>query len=334
MAFGGDLLPHMPVNAQAARYGSTTGRPYDFAPMLEPLAPVVGAADLALCHLEVPVAPAPERIAGYPSFGSPAELVEGVVAAGYDGCTTASNHSLDRGRDGIAATLFTLDLHGLGHSGTARTAEEAESARLYDVEGIQVASLSYSYGFNGYPIPDDAPWSVNQIDPERIRADAAHARAEGAQLVVVSLHWGDEYRHRPSRYQREVAEAITTSSEVDLVIGHHAHVVQPINVVNGTFVVWGLGNQLSNQSQDPRRDGLTVVVRAAAGFFGPEGPWSVRAIEAVPTWVDRPSLRVLPVTDTLSRGDVGAGLRAELEASHRRTAGVIEAEGTFAVTVR
>lgn len=321
LAFGGDILPHMPLNDRAAANGTDGGAAYDYRPMFAPLAPVLSEVDVAVCHMEVPLAPPGERVSSYPSFGAPAEMVDAIASAGYDGCTTASNHSLDRGRAGLDHLLDRFDAAGILHNGTARTAEEGGGrATVYEVDGIRVANLSYAYDFNGYRIPADAPWSVNQIDVAAISEAASLARREGADLVVLSLHWGDEYVHEPSRYQRDVAEALLPSDDIDLVIGHHAHVVQPIEVVEGTPVVFGLGNQISNQSQPPRRDGLTVKVRAEPDAHG---TWSVVEVEAVPTYVDRPGYRILPVVQTLEDPGLPHGLRAELQASYDRTAAVL-----------
>ncbi|MCB0970836.1 MAG: CapA family protein, partial [Acidimicrobiales bacterium] len=226
LAFAGDLLPHLPIDRVAAADGRASGAAYDFAPMLAPLRPVLDDVDVAICHLEVPVAPEGTEPTGYPSFGAPGELVDAAAAAGYDGCSTASNHSLDRGRAGIEATLARLDAVGLGHVGTARSGEERLRPATYEVDGTTVAHLSYAYGFNGYRIPADAPWAANPIDVDRIHLDATAARQSGADVVVVSLHWGDEYRSQPSAYQRDVADRLLPWPDIDLVVGHHAHVVQ------------------------------------------------------------------------------------------------------------
>ncbi|HMS88216.1 MAG TPA: CapA family protein [Acidimicrobiales bacterium] len=332
LAFSGDVLLHMPVNDRAAAYGATTGTPFDFRPMFDPLRPVLEPADLALCHLEVPVAP-DGRLTSYPSFGAPAQVVDGIAHGGFDGCSTASNHSLDRGYRGVARTLEELDRARLRHAGTARGPWETGPG-LYRVgepgAEIDVAHLSYAYGFNGYRLPADAPWAASAIDPARIRADAAAARAAGAELVVVSLHWGTEYRHEPDAYQRSIADRILPDSEIDLVIGHHAHVVQPIEVVHGRYVVWGLGNQLSNQTQAPRRDGLTVVVTAGLGW---DSRWHVSGVEAVPTWVDLATFRILPVARTLADPATPPALRSALQASHERTASIVQSGGAWGVTV-
>lgn len=329
LAFAGDLLPHLAVNSKAAQYGRATSRAYDYAPMLAPMAPILGGVDVAICHLEVPVAPAGQPFTSYPAFGSPGELVDAAQSAGFDGCSTASNHSLDRGRAGIAATLDRLDILGLQHAGSARTEAEANRIATYEVDGVKIAHLSYAYWFNGYSVPPDAPWSVNEISADKISADAARARVEGADLVIVSLHWGTEYDSVPSPYQRFVAASILPSENIDLVIGHHAHVVQPIEQVAGTFVVWGLGNQLSNMKQDTRRDGLTVVVGAERAGER----WRIAGIEAVPTWVDLASFRVLPVVATMADPATPEGLRRDLFGSYVRTVRIVTGPGTPGVSI-
>ena len=330
LAFAGDLLPHMAVNDQARAYGAESGAAYDFGPMLAPMKSIISGADVAICHMEVPLAPPGEAISSYPAFGAPPELVDAVKSVGYDGCSNSSNHSLDRGRAGIAATLDRFDRNGLRHAGTARTAEEGDSITVYDVKGVKVAHLSYAYDFNGYKVPADAPWAVDQIDPARIKADAGAARAAGANLVVVSLHWGTEYDSAPSQYQRDVAAQILPSADIDLVIGCHAHVVQPIEQVGGTYVVWGMGNQLSNMTQAPRRDGITVRATAAVDA---NGRWKVSGVEAIPTWVDLGSFRVLPVVDALADRKTPATLRAELSGSYDRSAAIVTGVKTPGVTL-
>lgn len=114
-----------------------------------------------------PVTRPGQAISSYPAFGAPAELVDAAKSAGYDGCSNASNHSLDRGRAGIEATLNRFDADGLHHAGMARTADEAATITMYDVKGMKVAHLSYAYGLNGNKAPVDAPWAVDHIDPAR-----------------------------------------------------------------------------------------------------------------------------------------------------------------------
>jgi hypothetical protein len=145
---GGDVLVHSAVWESARTHAGGEG--FDFAPMFEPIAAFVAGADLAICHLEVPLSADNAHLASYPRFSAPFELADGIRAAGFDGCSVASNHVLDQGVAGIDATLDHLDRVGLGHAGAARTPEEAHSITTYEVRGTRIAHLSYTYGFNGH----------------------------------------------------------------------------------------------------------------------------------------------------------------------------------------
>jgi poly-gamma-glutamate capsule biosynthesis protein CapA/YwtB (metallophosphatase superfamily) len=324
LLFAGDLLPHTAVDKAAAAAGASVGRPYDFAALLAPMRDTVSSADLAICHMETPVAPTPARISTYPVFGAPVDLVRGIADTGYDGCSTASNHSLDQGQSGIAATLAAFDALHLGHAGTARSAEEAATTRIYDVKGVKVAHLSYAYDFNGFHPPANAPWSANMIDSTKILAAAKAARAAGAQFVVVSLHWGEEYQQSPNAQQLAVAPVLTASPDIDLVIGHHVHVVQPVVSMNGKFVVFGMGNQISNMTQPLRRDGLTVEVTVTRR---PDGSYAATGLEAIPTYVDMPQLRVVRVTKAMADPSLSTSSRSQLQASFDRTIAEVNARG-------
>ena len=289
LLFTGDMLPSDDLQGQAARDAGGDG--YDFMPMLAEVAPIVAAADWSICHQETPVSDDDVGLAGYPRFNAPFELARAEAAVGYDACSTASNHSVDLGMAGITATLDTLDRVGIAHTGSARTAAEEARPDLYDVRGVLVAHLAYTFSLNGLPSP--APWAVNLIDPARIRADAAAATAAGAQIVVVSLHFGEEKVQTPSAYQEQVVDAVMQSPDVDLVVGHHAHVVQPIERrADGRWVIFGLGNFLAQQEVSasdptpPHRDGVIVKVTFGRAT---DGSYKVSQVGYVPTFVDAPS---------------------------------------------
>lgn len=329
VAFAGDTLAHSPVVQHAWSNGAGTG--FDFRPIFARVAPIIGAADLAICHLETPVAPPGQPLSTFPLYGVPAEIAAGIASAGYDRCSTASNHSLDRGTAGIDATVAALEMNGLGQSGMARSPDEV-TAPVVTVAGIAVAHLSYTYGFNGLALPAAEPWRANPIDPVRIVADALDARVRGAEIVIVSLHWGVEKVVAPTAYQREVAATITASGAVDLIVGHHAHVLQPIEVINGRWVVFGLGNSLSNMPTGDSwpastQDGavLTVTIEQQ-----PDGSLAVQQPVVIPTWVDRDGGFVIrPVLSDLADPSVSDGVKAELAASLARTTAVL---GPFIAT--
>ncbi|MFN8017105.1 MAG: CapA family protein [Acidimicrobiales bacterium] len=162
------------------------------------------------------------------------------------------------------------------------------------------------------------------------RADAQRARSGGAQLRRGQPALGHRVRPAPRRVPAPGGLPAAPSPDIDLVIGHHAHVVQPIEQVGGTYVVFGLGNQLSGQRPTPRADGLTVVVHAKPQ---PGGRWKVAGIEAVPTYVEDGSYRVLPVVLTLQHGHPSPALAAELRASYDRTAAVLRSVPTPGITL-
>src|SRR6266508_4460811 len=170
--------------ARARAYGSRSGRAYDFRPMFSAIKPIVSAADLAVCHVETPLSPTGKHLSGYPVFNGPPQVAAALRATGYDACSTASNHSLDQGPQGVSGTLRVLDSAGLRHAAIARNRQEAQPTPL-TVKGGRVAMLSYAYGFNGRKLPASQPWRANQINPARILADARAARRAGSQFTVV-----------------------------------------------------------------------------------------------------------------------------------------------------
>ena len=251
----GDVLPHLSVLDSARSSGG-----YNFNSLWSALNPWVSQADLAICHLEVPLSVPPKKPSGYPMFGTVKEILQDLKAQGWDGCSTASNHSLDQGFSGLEYTLNSMDEIGLKHAGTNRSEGESQSITYYNlVKGqtkIKIAHIYYTYGTNGIPIPADAPWSVNIVDVAKIEQQAREARAQDAQLVLLSLHAGTEYVLTPNEQQKEVTSQLAASGTIDLVIGHHAHVPQPIEKLaggpsnSGMWVAYGLGNMISNQGPD------------------------------------------------------------------------------------
>lgn len=324
LALSGDVLIHDNVWASAARTAS--GRGFDFRPMLAPLRPAISSVDLALCHLETPLAPRGGPYSGYPLFAAPAAIVPALGWVGYDGCSTASNHSVDQGFAGIGRTLDVLDAEGLRHTGTARSRAESRTTVGFTVHGMRIAWLSYAYGTNGMPVDADKPWSVNLIDVPRILADARRARAAGADAVIVALHWGDEYSHAPSAFQVDVADRLTRSKDITLVYGHHAHVVQPIRRVHGTWVIYGLGNLLAGQGTTAPGVDNGIIARVRLRQRG-DGPVRVLRPTYLPTHIDfsdpHGEFEVYDVRRALATGGLDPATRAELRASLAQTRSVM-----------
>lgn len=232
--------------------------------MLEGVRPLVESADLAICHMEFALGSRRGPWTAWPDVpNSPPQLADAMSAVGFDACSTASNHSLDQGFAGIVRTIEAIEGAGMVAFGTARSKREARTPRIVEVKGVPIGLLSYSYGWNGMPVPSAQPWCCPLIDASRIVADARVARELGARLVIVSLHHGVEGVRDPTAAQISVVRELARSGAVDLVLGHHAHVVQPVDLVDGMWVAYGHGNLLSAQSRrDPRSgDGLLTSFR-------------------------------------------------------------------------
>jgi poly-gamma-glutamate capsule biosynthesis protein CapA/YwtB (metallophosphatase superfamily) len=283
----GDVLIHQDGHlvAGAAAAGQAHGTDYDFSGVFAPLAPIISAADLAICHLETPLAPPGGPFSGYPTFDVQPQIADALAGAGYDDCSTASNHSMDAGFPGLVRTLNTLDAASIGHSGTYRTAAEAQPPHILTVHGVKVADLAFTYGLNGIPEPGDKPWAVDDFDPigpqvAGMLAAAHAARAAGAQIVIASVHCCTEYTSDPTAAQVAIASKLLASPDVDLVVGHHAHVVQPFERIGGKWVAYGLGNEIAEQTLPGTRD--SVIARFTF-TRGADGSYSVRTAEAIPT---------------------------------------------------
>jgi Bacterial capsule synthesis protein PGA_cap len=316
----GDLLIHAPVWQRAYRNGS--GRP-DFRPMFAAIRPIVRGAALALCHVETPMGAGGES--GYPLFNAPPELARAIAWTGWDACSTASNHSVDRGQYGVETTALALDNAGVRHTGTFRSRRESRRPLIMRMRGLRIAFLSYTYGTNGVSIAQ--PWSVNLLSRGKVVRDARRARRRGADFVIVNFHWGTEYSHQVTAEQRRLARYLLRHKTVDLIVGQHAHVVQPIRRIAKRFVVYGEGNLLSNQTSAccpaQSQDGLIAVVHVRA--VGREA--TVTGVDYVPTRVRHPDYVVMP-TGTRYRQLARRKERSSAEAqamlqSYRRTIGYV-----------
>ncbi|MER7762749.1 CapA family protein [Streptomyces sp. NPDC097619] len=300
----GDIIPYPSIIRQAAQDAGTgqgAVESHEFRRILAGIEPVVSAADLAICHHEIPYGAPGGPYTGYPTFKAPHQLADALRATGYEGCSTASNHTLDAGWEGLVRTLDGLDRAGLAHTGSARTPQEATTPAWYRAGGARIAQLSYTYGTNGIPLPEGKPWAVNLIDADRIVADARAARRAGAQVVLLSVHWGTEWQTEPDADQLELARKVTAARtaglpDIDLVIGTHNHVPQPYEKVNGTWVVYGMGDQVASFVPPEKRRGNESSVPRFT--FAPDrdhpGRWTVSRAEFLTQYSDMgPPFRVV-----------------------------------------
>jgi len=332
VATSGDVLLHDGTWDTAEADAARRGQPgLDFAPMFADLRPAVGSVDLAVCHLETPLAEPAGPYASYPVFSAPPQVVRGLLDTGYDVCSTASNHSVDTGAEGLVRTLRTLDRVGMAHFGTALTRKDSRTPYVTDVEGVEVALLNYTYGTNGIPVPSDMPWSVPLIDPQQIVDDAARARRDGAEAVLVGLHFGTEYSTAPDAYQLDVVDRITRSPDIDLVYGHHAHVPQPFDKVHGTWVAFGLGNFIAQQ-ETTIPDTYRGITARFTFTEQQSGGFEVSDVAFLPTMITPyvtgdPRMRVLDAAAALHDPATPTALRPSLRLTVSEVTAAAESRG-------
>ena len=284
----GDTLCHSQNFKDA--YDSSTGN-YDFSPMFKNITKYFDNATIAVGNLETTLAGADRGYSGYPCFNSPEELARDLKEMGIDILTTANNHCLDTGYTGLVSTLDTLDKYGVLHTGTSRSIEEQNTILYQDLNGIKTAFLCYTYGTNGIPVPSGREYSVNLIDKTFIKEQLDKAKEEGAELICVSMHWGAEYRLKPTAEQEDLAEFLIKNG-ADIILGNHAHVPEPmemkeVTLDDGTtregFVIYSMGNFFSAQTQNYTRD--TLILNIEVRKDGETGKISIDKATYTPVYV-------------------------------------------------
>jgi hypothetical protein len=331
VAAAGDLLVHEGLTEQAALDAAEAGKPgHDFTQILAAITPTLQRADLAICHMEQPLAAPEGPFTGWPLFSAPPQLADSARAAGFDTCSTASNHSLDTDMEGVARTLDNLDRVGLAHDGTARDEQEAETPNIVDVRGVPVAHLSYTTGFNGIPLPEGKPWAANELNPDAILDAARQARAAGAEIVIASLHWGTEYQVAADEQQLDLAERLLAAPEIDLIVGHHVHVVQPFEKIGDKWVAYGMGNLTARFPDGSPENTQDAIVPTFTFTEVQPGRWQVSEVEAVPTWMEyHPQARVVNLPEALADAGVPADRRDHYQAAFDRITEYVDMRGAL-----
>jgi poly-gamma-glutamate capsule biosynthesis protein CapA/YwtB (metallophosphatase superfamily) len=316
----GDIMMHEPQILNA--YDAST-KTYNMNNYFTEVREILMKGDWVVANLETTLAGADSNgYSGYPMFNSPTELADALTYAGFQIVTTANNHSLDRREAGVLRTIKHLREKSLAFTGTASSAEEAKSKLIVSHQDIAMGFLSYTYGTNGIPIPENKDYLVNLIDEEKIKADIEETRQQGADLVAVSLHFGNEYQRMPSEQQIALSTALVQAG-ADIILGSHPHVVQPIQWVeyereDGStkrgLIVYSMGNFISSQVRDYKDVGMIVHIGVSKSF--PDGNAQVDSFDVVPTYVHREvkqgksQLQVLPLDDAIQRY-AGATMNAQ-----------------------
>lgn len=247
----GDSLIHGAVYGDAKVNGG-----YDFKPMLEEIKPIISSFDLAFYNQETILGGTELGLSTYPRFNSPYEVGDAFVDSGFNLIALANNHTLDRGEKAIINSCNYWKEKGVYTAGSYCSEEDRNNIEIREENGIKYALLSYTSWTNGLTIPGGKTYLLNRYDEEVVRQDIEKVR-DKVDLLMVSMHFGNEYSHTPSADQRKTANFLA-SLGVDIIIGHHPHVVQPIEFIDDTLVVYSLGNFLSAQNGIEKLTGLMV----------------------------------------------------------------------------
>lgn len=306
LAATGDLLMHDPILTN--NYDEQTGS-YDFSGIFTYIKPYVQKYDFAVANLEVTLA-GNDRIPyrGYPCFNCPDEIVDAAKDAGFDMLLTANNHSNDSGLNGILRTAAVLAQKNMGYTGT-RHSEQEKPYRIQNVNGINIGMMNYTYesrraGDKRYlnvmleqrAIPLVNSFSYGDLDSfyDEVKTRINQMKEEGADALVLFIHWGDEYKLTPNNTQKKIARKMCELG-IDVIIGGHPHVIQPLEIIKSadgkhtTVCLYSTGNAVSNQriyrasiKTGHTEDGILFIVTFSK--YG-DGRVEVTGLDALPTWV-------------------------------------------------
>lgn len=261
LAVTGDIMVHSYQYEEA--YDQSTGK-YDFMHNFTDMKKYFDSADYSIGNFETVLAGEDVGISDYPCFNTPDSFLDSLEYSGIDFVTTANNHCMDKGTDGLLRTIDKLDEYGFDHTGTYKDEESRNEVFVKDINGITFAFLSYTYGTNGIPVKN--PWNVNILDEELIKSDIEKAKELNPDFIVVLPHMGVEYEIYPREEFKEWADFMFNCG-ADIILASHPHVLQPMEVREITkddgstrngFIIYSLGNFISSQTTPPRNAGIIV----------------------------------------------------------------------------
>ena len=309
----GDIMCH---NSQYkdAYNGST----YDFSYVFDDIKDYISSADIAVGNLETTFAGKERGYSNYPRFNSPEQLAYNLKDMGIDVLCTANNHSMDTNYSGVVSTLDFLDDAGISHMGTSRTAEEQNQILVKDVNGIKIAFLAFTYGTNGIPVPSANSYCVNLIDKDLILKQLELAKAQEPDLICVNMHWGLEYQNVQNSDQEDWADFLFENG-VDVILGSHPHVLQPmekrtVTLEDGTtkncFVIYSLGNFISGQTKKNTRTSIILNINFTKD--GETGKTTIGDVSYVPIYMYKSSsgstkrYKLLDITSSIAEYENGS----------------------------
>lgn len=246
----GDVLIHESVYKDAYKEGK-----YDFSHMFTEIEPILKEYDLKFCNQESTIGGSALGISGYPSFNSPDEIGDEIVNLGFNLISLANNHVTDRGEDAVLYSNSYWRSKDVITAGSYSNYDEMNNINIYEENGIKYAFLAYTTSLNGYLYKD---YLVNMYSDEKVKNDVEKIK-DKVDLIIVSMHWGVEYVNYPNNEQTRIANYLSELG-VNLVIGHHPHVVQPVTYINDTLVIYSLGNFISNQLSIGLNQGIGLMV--------------------------------------------------------------------------
>lgn len=287
----GDLMFH--DDQLKSAYDSESDQ-YDFNEYFEYVKPYFENADLAIANLETTLAGDRLPYVGYPFFNSPDSVIDAIKKSGIDLVTTTNNHSFDTDLEGLQRTAKTLENHDLDYVGTYYSSPTSR-IKMKQINNIDIGILAYTEMINDQNnlnmSNEELKEHINLMDKDSITQDVQEAKDNDADIIIASMHWGVEYDHEPSATQKEYAQFLADEG-VDIIIGSHPHVIQPSEELesNNTFVIYSLGNFISNQRRETlgddlsrTEDGLIVQIEIEKNLE--EDNTEITAINYIPTWV-------------------------------------------------
>jgi len=256
LLFAGDIMGH---DSQIQAAWNVKEKKYDYSSCLAHLNPIIKQADIAIGNLELTLAGPPYK--GYPAFSSPDALATNLKEAGFDVLVTANNHSCDKGKKGITRTINVLDSLEMLHTGTFYNQVHRDSIYplIIKKNNWKIGLLNYTYGTNGIAVPK--PTIVNLIDTIQIAKDLQQINKDSVDVIIAFMHWGLEYQSLPDKNQIMLTNWLYNKG-VQLVIGAHPHVLQPIvrDTIKQTLVAYSLGNFISGQRDRYKNGGMLLQI--------------------------------------------------------------------------
>lgn len=264
MVMVGDCLIHRFVYTDAKNSDGS----YSFSKMFTEVEPLIKNHDLAFYNQESNIGGKSLGLSAYPRFNSPEEIGDDMVDLGFNLVSLANNHTMDKGEQGVINSVnYWKTKPGVYYTGQALSEEDRESnIKIEEKNGIKYAFFAYTTVTNGLLPPGGKEYLTNIYSKEKAKADINKVK-DKVDLIIVSMHWGEEYTTNPNGNQKQIAKELSDMG-VNLIIGNHAHSIQPVEMVGDTLVFYALGNFVAAQDTPDRQTGVVVSLDINEGEDG------------------------------------------------------------------